>query len=214
MLSFVNTHLVATECIKKKFFFLFRTKCYLNKFWIKLPDHRSFAFSTLDDPLSNSRATEGLKRNTPTLSACDRRYRKVAIGKTSSKLSPRFFKAEEHASGSLIAYAIATVNVMSEWKCARVCECSKKGVCAEEQNWELHSRGLYLGLSKSTTAPPWCHETLLGGVLRTLTSHMRLIVLPFFTYTSSGPTIVAWAAATHVRNRTLKYSVSASTCAN
>ena len=50
-----------------------------------------------------------------------------------------------------------------------------------ERTRELDSRGLYLGLSKSTTAPPWCHETLLGGVLCTLTVHVRLIVLPFFT---------------------------------
>ena len=39
----------------------------------------------------------------------------------------------------------------------------------------------YLGLSKSTTELPWCQDTLLGGVLCTLTVQVRLMVLPRFT---------------------------------
>lgn len=47
------------------------------------------------------------------------------------------------------------------------------------------------GESKSTTEAPWYHRTEPGGVEWTLMEQVRLIVLPFFTYTSSGPQMFA-----------------------
>lgn len=45
------------------------------------------------------------------------------------------------------------------------------------------------GESKSTTVDPWYHEIEPGGCEWTLTEHVKLIVLPVFTYDSSGPQI-------------------------
>lgn len=49
----------------------------------------------------------------------------------------------------------------------------------------------HLGPSKSIIAPAWYQVTLLGEISCTSTIHVKLIVLPFFTYTSSGPVIFA-----------------------
>ena len=46
--------------------------------------------------------------------------------------------------------------------------------------------------------PAWYQVTLLGGTPCEFTVHVRLIVLPFLTYTSSVPKISAWTSATRV----------------
>ena len=58
----------------------------------------------------------------------------------------------------------------------------------ERTKWKIDT---HRGPSKSIIAPAWYQVTLLGGISCTSTIQVRLIVLPLFTYSSSGPVIFA-----------------------
>lgn len=61
---------------------------------------------------------------------------------------------------------------------------------------------LYLGPSKSITAPAWYQVTLLGGRSCSSMLQIRLIVLPFLIYSSWGPVILACISDRNNDNKT------------
>lgn len=68
---------------------------------------------------------------------------------------------------------------------------SREAENSEKAALSLKQDKTHLGPSKSIITPAWYHVTLLGGISCASTIHVRLIVLPLFTYTSSWPVIFA-----------------------